>query len=49
LKDYMAPPFGIYAVYPPNRHISAKVRRLVDHLKQIWGDQPAWERDCADC
>jgi DNA-binding transcriptional LysR family regulator len=46
LQDYMAPPFGIYAVYPPNRHISAKVRRLVDHLKTVWGDAPAWERDC---
>ncbi len=49
LKAYVAAPFGIYAVYPPNRHISAKVRRLVDHLKIVWGDAPAWEQDCADC
>jgi DNA-binding transcriptional LysR family regulator len=49
LKDYMAADFGIYAVYPPNRHMSAKVRRLVDHLKAVWGDAPEWERDCSVC
>jgi DNA-binding transcriptional LysR family regulator len=49
LPDYAGPPFGIYAVYPPNRHISPKVRRLVDHLKQEWGDSPPWERACAIC
>jgi DNA-binding transcriptional LysR family regulator len=49
LKEFVAPPFGIYAVYPPNRHVSAKVRALVDHLKIIWGDAPPWEQDCAVC
>jgi len=46
LQEYAAPPFGIYAVYPPNRHISAKVRRLVDHLKKSWGEAPPWEKAC---
>jgi DNA-binding transcriptional LysR family regulator len=46
LADYAGPPFGIYAVYPPNRHISAKVRRLVDHLKKVWGEHAPWERAC---
>lgn len=49
LIDYIGPPFGIYAIYPPNRHVSAKVRRLVDHLKRVWGDRPSWERDCEVC
>jgi DNA-binding transcriptional LysR family regulator len=46
LKDYAGPSFGIYAVYPPNRHVSAKVRQLVDHLRGYWGDKPQWEEDC---
>jgi DNA-binding transcriptional LysR family regulator len=46
LKDYAGLDFGIYAVYPPGRHVSAKVRRLIDHLKAYWGDKPDWERDC---
>jgi DNA-binding transcriptional LysR family regulator len=46
LQPYMGPAFGIYAVYPPNRHVSAKVRHLVDFLKRHWGDSPPWERAC---
>ncbi|MCH8683754.1 LysR family transcriptional regulator [Pedomonas mirosovicensis] len=49
LTKYAAPPFGIYAVYPPNRHVSAKVRRLVDFLKGLWGDAAPWEKACGDC
>ncbi|MEX6724410.1 LysR family transcriptional regulator [Parapedomonas caeni] len=49
LTEFAAPAFGIYAVYPPNRHVSAKVRRLVDHLKKTWGDAPPWERACDVC
>lgn len=30
LTDYPLQPFGIYAVYPHNRHLSAKVRAFVD-------------------
>jgi DNA-binding transcriptional LysR family regulator len=45
LRGYAPSPFGIYAVYPPNRHVSAKVRRLVDHLKRVWGDSPDWDRE----
>ncbi len=46
LREYSGPEFGIYAVYPPNRHVSAKVRRLIDHLKGYWGDTPPWEKSC---
>lgn len=49
LTDWAGPPFGIYAVYPPNRHMSAKVRRLIDFLKEHWGESPPWERACEAC
>lgn len=49
LTSFAGPAFGIYAVYPPNRHVSAKVRQLVDHLRQYWGDRPQWEQDCDVC
>ncbi|WP_068086925.1 LysR family transcriptional regulator [Polycladidibacter stylochi] len=32
LEDYMVPGPGIYAIYPHRRHLSAKVRALVDHV-----------------
>lgn len=32
LEQYRLPDDGIWAVYPQNRHLSAKVRRLVDFL-----------------
>ncbi len=46
LQPYAGLDFGVYAVYPPNRHVSAKVRVLIDYLKAYWGDRPSWERDC---
>ena len=35
LENEMLPESGIYAVYPSNRLITAKVRRFVDHLAPI--------------
>ena len=32
LEDYYSPPMGVYAVYPHSRHLSTKVRVLVDFL-----------------
>jgi DNA-binding transcriptional LysR family regulator len=32
----------IYAVYPQNRHLSQRVRSLVDYLAQYFGEQPYW-------
>jgi DNA-binding transcriptional LysR family regulator len=46
LEDYAGLDYNIYAIYPANRHIPAKVRRLIDHLKTYWGDAPEWERAC---
>ncbi|MCP5152525.1 MAG: LysR family transcriptional regulator [Ectothiorhodospiraceae bacterium] len=32
LAQYAAPMFGVHAVYPANRHLTARVRALIDHL-----------------
>jgi DNA-binding transcriptional LysR family regulator len=32
LDTYRAPDDGIWAIYPQNRHLSPKVRLLLDHL-----------------
>jgi DNA-binding transcriptional LysR family regulator len=34
-----------YALYPPGRHLSLKVRRFVDFLVQRFGGRPYWD-DC---
>ena len=31
-----------YAIYPQNRHLSQRVRSLVDYLAQYFGDKPYW-------
>lgn len=36
-------PDTIYALYPPTRHVSRRVRALVDHLVTALGDTPPWE------
>ena len=43
LEDYEVEPINIYAVYPHNRHLSAKVRLFVDFLKGWISECPAWE------
>ena len=35
---------GVYALYPHNRHLSAKVRAFVDHLAAAFQPLPPWER-----
>tara|TARA_R100000935_G_scaffold10346_1_gene20646 strand:- start:4578 stop:5462 length:885 start_codon:yes stop_codon:yes gene_type:complete len=37
LDPYRAPDDGIWAIYPQNRHLSPKVRLLLDHLDQGLG------------
>lgn len=32
LPDFTADQFGLYALYPPNRHLTRRVRTLIDHL-----------------
>jgi DNA-binding transcriptional LysR family regulator len=37
-------PSAIYAVYPSNRLMSAKVRAFVDHLARRIGRMPYWDK-----
>lgn len=37
MPEYTTDKFGLYAVYPPNRHLTARVRALIDHLAQQFG------------
>lgn len=42
LKGYDFPEVGIYAIYPPTRHLSAKIRTFVDQLVAHFSPEPAW-------
>jgi DNA-binding transcriptional LysR family regulator len=44
LPSFTPPEVGLYAVYPPSRHLSAKVRSFVDFLVARFGGEPAWDR-----
>src|SRR5258708_30023259 len=37
LEDYHAPPLALYAMYPPTRHLSVKVRLFIDFLVERFG------------
>ncbi|CAL74784.1 putative transcriptional regulatory protein domain, LysR family [Bradyrhizobium sp. ORS 278] len=37
LSDYTAPPLALYAIYPPTRHLSVKVRLFIDFLVERFG------------
>jgi DNA-binding transcriptional LysR family regulator len=43
LPGYRVPELAIHAVYPPGRHLSAKVRSFVDFLVPRYGERPAWD------
>ena len=45
LGDYVAPSTAIAAVYPSRRHLSTKVRRLVDFLAQRYAAASPWVLD----
>ncbi len=44
LGEFEDRPLGIYAVYPPARHLAIKVRALVDYLADNFRGEPAWDR-----
>ena len=48
LPGYAAPEAALYAVYPPGRHLSAKLRSFVDFLVARFGEEPEWDRWCRD-
>jgi DNA-binding transcriptional LysR family regulator len=37
LSEYVAPPLALYAIYPPTRHLSVKVRLFIDFLVERFG------------
>lgn len=43
LSDYEVSGGGIYAMYPHNRHLAAKVRTFVNFLVQRFGATPEWD------
>jgi len=45
LPGWRVPDIDILAVYPSRRHLSAKVRAMIDFLADEFGGVPPWERD----
>src|SRR5580692_5267641 len=43
LTDYPPPEIAIYAIYPPTRHLSVKVRLFIDFLIERFGSRPYWD------
>jgi DNA-binding transcriptional LysR family regulator len=43
LTDYAAPEIAVYAIYPPTRHLSVKVRVFIDFLVDRFGGRPYWD------
>lgn len=43
LDDYTWPELNAYAVYPPTRHLSSRVRTLVDFLANHFAGNAGWE------
>ena len=41
-------PNGIFAIYPENRHLSGRVRALVDFLVDRFCPEPPWDRALAE-
>ncbi len=46
LTQYEWPISPAYAVYPPTRHLSYRVRALIDFLAERFSGVPQWDRDC---
>ena len=45
LPEWQGPTYGVYALYPSRKHLSAKVRVLVDYLQHAFGaaaEQDPW-------
>lgn len=43
LGDYQAPASAIYALYPQNRHLSPKVRAVIDFFIDRFNPKPYWD------
>jgi DNA-binding transcriptional LysR family regulator len=43
LTEYALPEYGVFAVYPSRKHLSAKVRAFVEFLAAKYGPAPYWD------
>lgn len=48
LANYEWPIATAYAIYPPTRHLSYRVRAFIDYLVEYFDGTPYWDRDCHD-
>ena len=46
LTDYEWPVSPAYAIYPPTRHLSYRVREFIDFLAARFSGVPYWDADC---
>jgi len=44
LDEFALPAYDIMAVYPQQRHVPAKVRFFIEHLKTVWSEPGYWLR-----
>jgi len=44
LGAFELPPSGVFVVYPPGRHLAARVRALVDFLSDWFRGVPSWDK-----
>jgi len=46
LTEYQWPTVPAYAVYPPTRHLSFRVRTFIDFLVDYFSGTPYWDEEC---
>lgn len=46
LQDYDWPVSPAWAVYPPTRHLSYRVRAFIDFLAEKFAGVPRWDKEC---
>ncbi|MBT8102276.1 MAG: LysR family transcriptional regulator [Gammaproteobacteria bacterium] len=46
LTDHTWPISPAYAIYPPTRHLSYRVRAFIDFLVERFSGTPQWDREC---
>ena len=50
LTEVQWPVTPAWAVYPPTRHLSYRVREFIDFLAEYFSGTPYWDEDCGpDC
>jgi DNA-binding transcriptional LysR family regulator len=48
LPEYRLPDIDVLALYPSRRHLSAKIRAMIDFLADAFGGVPPWDRADGD-